>query len=139
MKGAREDQFTFAEQTGLDPLIEDVLGKTRDLIRDEFGLAISLTTVYWDWDDELKKLGRQNEQNELSSIQERINGLRETLLELIEQGAAEEDIQEIEERIQRLRATLNPVLASSAGIQQLAGPKPAKSLPAADPDQNDSQ
>lgn len=137
LKGAREDQFTFAEQTGLDPLIEDVLGKTRDLIRDEFGLIISLTTVYWDWDDELKKFGRQNEENELASIQERIRSLREILLEHIEQGSPPEDRQEIEERIRRLSAMLKPMLASSTGIQQLAEPKPAKSLPAADPDQND--
>jgi hypothetical protein len=130
LKGAREDQLTFSEQTGLN-------GLARKLIADEFGLAIRLTTIHWDWEDELKQLGWQQEKKELLSVQERILRLKELRLDLYEHDASPDDIRDVEESIRRLSATLKPALASSVGIQQLPGPKTAGNLPSSDLDLSD--
>jgi hypothetical protein len=137
LKGAREDQLTFSEQTGLNGLIKDALQAAKKLIGDEFGLAIRLTTIHWDWEDELKQLGWQQEKKELTSVQERILRLKELRLDLYEHDASPDDIRDVEESIRRLSATLKPVLASSVGIQQLPGPKTAGNLPSSDLDQSD--
>jgi hypothetical protein len=137
LKGARDDQLNFSEQAGINKLIENVLLAARELVRDEFGLAIRLTTIHWDWDDELKHLGRLQGKKELASVQERILKLNELLLDLHENDASPEDIKNVEESIRRLGATLKPALASSIGIQQLSEPKPTKSLSSSETDQSD--
>lgn len=129
LKGARDDQVTFSEQAGLTGLIEDALHAARRLVGDEFGLAVNLTTIYWDWEDELKLLGREQGKQELALVQEKILKLKERLLDLHENDASPEEISLVEESIQRLSATLNPALASSAGIPQLHKPKAAKNFP----------
>jgi hypothetical protein len=139
LKGARDDQLNFSEQMGFTKLIEDALQAARGLVSSEFGLAIRLTTIYWDWDDELKKIGRQRGKNDLASVQERIRRLEERRLDLIEHDASPDDIRDVEESIRRLSATLNPVLASSVGIRQLAEPESAKSLPLSELDESDMQ
>lgn len=138
LKGMRDDQVTFSEQTGLTGLIEEALHAARRLIGDEFGLAVNLTTIYWDWEDELKIIGREQGRQEIASVQERILRLKERLLDLHENDASLEEIRLVEESIQRLSATLNPVLASSVGIQQLPKPKVANSLPPSELNQSDT-
>jgi hypothetical protein len=137
LKGASDEQLTFPEQLGLTGLIEDALQAAIGLIRDEFGLAIRLKTIYWDWEDELKKLGWEQGKRELISVQERILRLKEYLLDLHENDASPDEIRNAEESIRRLSSTLKPVLASSVGIKQLAEPKTAKSLPSSEADQSD--
>lgn len=138
LKGARDDQLTYSEQTGINELIKEALHRARGLISDEFGLAIRLTTIYWDWEDELKQFGRRQEKEELASVQERIMRLKERLLDLYEVDASPDEIRNVEESIRRLSATLNPALASSIGIQQLAEPKSKKILPPSEIDQSDT-
>jgi hypothetical protein len=138
LKVARGDQLSFSEESGFDALVRDAVRKAGELIDEEFGLAVKLTTVYWDWEDGLKQLGRQQDRRELASVQERIARLKEQLLDLHEIDAPEADIRDVEERIRRLSATLKPTLASSAGIQQLPEPQTPKSLQSTDLDQTDS-
>lgn len=137
LKGARDDQLIISEQTGFAELIKEALHRARGLVSDEFGLAIRLTTIYWDWEAELKQLGREQEKQELISVQERIRRLKELLLDLHEHDAGPDDIRTVEESIRRLSATLKPALASSIGIKQLAEPKAEKSLPSSEVDQSD--
>lgn len=138
LKVVRDDQLGFSDQSGFDALVRDAVRKAGELIDEEFGLAVKMTTVYWDWEDELKQLGRQQGQTEVASVQERILRLKELLLDLHENDAAPDDIRDVEERIRRLSATLKPYLASSAGIQQLPGPQTRKSLQSPELDQTDS-
>jgi hypothetical protein len=138
LKVARDDQLSFSDQSGVDLLIKDAVRKAGELIDEEFGLAIKVTTVYWDWEDELRQLGRQQGKMELASVQERILRLKELLLDLHENDAAPDDIRDVEERIRRLSATLTPALASSAGIQQLRESHTPKSLQSSELDQTDS-
>ena len=138
LKVVRDDQLGFSDQSGFDALVRDAVRKAGELIDEEFGLAVKMTTVYWDWEDELKQLGRQQGQTEVASVQERILRLKELLLDLHENDAAPDDIRDVEERIRRLSATLKPSLASSAGIQQLPGPQTRKSLQSPELDQTDS-
>lgn len=137
LKRAPDDHSIFAEQNGLAELIKHALLSARGLVKDEFGLAIKLTTIYWDWDDGLKRIGREQSKEELASVQERVSRLKEKLLDLYENDANPDDIRYVEECIRRLNATLPPALASSVGIRQLAEPNATKSLHAADFDEND--
>lgn len=137
LKFASDDQLTFSEQAGFAELLKDVLRAAKELVSDEFGLSIRLTTIYWDWEEELKQLRREQGQMELTSVQQRILKLKEVLLDLHETDASPEEISDVEERIRRLSATLNPALASSGGIQQSAAPKAAKSLAPSEPEQSD--
>jgi hypothetical protein len=134
LKGARDDQLTFSEQTGIAELIKEALHRARGLVSDEFGLAIRLTTIYWDWEDALKQFGRQQENQHLVSVQERILRLKELLLDLHENDAGPDEIKNVEESIRRLSATLKPALASTIGIKQLAEPKVEKALPSSEAD-----
>jgi hypothetical protein len=138
LKVARDDQLSFSDETGFDALVRDAVRKAGELIDEEFGLAIKLTTVYWDWEDGLKQLGRQQGKMELASVQERIMRLKELLLDLLESDASPSDIKDVKERISRLSATLKPALASSAGIQQLPEPQTPKGLQSPELEQTDS-
>jgi hypothetical protein len=138
LKAARDEQLTFSEQTGFDALVGDALLKAAGLIGDEFGLAVKITTAYWDWEDGLKQIGREQDTIELAAVQERIRRLREHLLDLLEVDANPAEIKDTEERIQRLSATLKPALASSIGIQHLANPETPKRLQPSDLDQVES-
>jgi len=137
LKVARDEQLTFSEQTGFDALVGDALLRAAGLINDEFGLAVKITTAYWDWEDGLKQLGRKQDDIELAAVQQRIRRLREHLLDLLEVDGDPAEIKDTEERIRRLSATLKPALASSIGIQQLTKPEPPKSLQPPDLDQVD--
>lgn len=137
LKGARDDQLAFAEPTGIDELIKEALHRARALVSEEFGLAIRLTTIYWDWEDALKQFGRQQEEKDLISVQERILRLKERRLDLLEHDPSPDAIRDVEESIRRLSATLKPALASSIGIQQLAEPKAANLLSSSEADQSD--
>jgi hypothetical protein len=128
LRAVRDDQLMFSEQNGFDALVQDSIGSARELVSDEFGLAIKITTVYWDWDDRLKQLGREQGKVDLTSVQERILRLKDYLLDLYENDPNPEAIRDTEERIRRLSATLNPALASSIGIKQIAETKTPKSL-----------
>jgi hypothetical protein len=138
LKGAREDQTSYFGETGLDDLIQDALNAARRLVGDEFGLAISLATIYWDWEDELKKIGRQHGESELNSVRKRILRLKELLLDLYENDASQDDIRNVEERIRRLGATLGPAQAASLGIKELGESNIAKSLHPAEADEDES-
>ena len=138
LKAARDEQLTFSEQMGIDALVGGALRGAVGLIGDEFGLAIKITTPYWDWEDGLKQLGRKQDNIELAAVQDRIRRLREHLLDLLEVDGDPAEIKDTEERIQRLSATLKPALASSIGIHQLAKPETPKSLQPPDLDQVDS-
>lgn len=138
LKGTREDQTSYLGETGLDDLIQDALNAARRLVGDEFGLAISLATIYWDWEDELKRIGRQHGDSELNSVRERILRLKELLLDLYENDASPDDIRNVEERIRRLGATLGPAQASSLGIKQLGESNIVKSLHPAETDEDES-
>lgn len=111
LKGARDGQAVLSEADLVD-LINDALCEARKLIADEFGLAVSLTTIHWDWEEDLKQLRREQGQRELHSVRERILQLKELLLDLHENDASQDDIRSVEERIRRLSATLSPTLAS---------------------------
>lgn len=137
LKGVGEEQLNFSEQTGINKLLENVLMAARELVSNEFGLVISLKTIHWDWDDELKRIARLQRKNELTSVQERIQKLNELLLDLYENDASPDDIKNVQEIIGRLGATLRPTLASSVGIQQLGETKTAKSLSSQDSEQRD--
>lgn len=138
LKVARDEQFDLSEQTGFDALVRDAILNASRLVNEEFGLAIKITTVYWDWDDQLKQLGRKQGKIEVASVQERIMRLKEQLLDLYEADAHPADIKDIEERISRLTALLNPMLASGAGIQQLPETRTHKGLPSPEVNQADS-
>jgi len=136
LKGAPDDHSVFAEHNGLDELIKHALLSAIELVKDEFGLAIKLTTIYWDWEDGLKRIGREQSKEELAAVQERLSRLKEKRLDLIENDASLNDIEYVEECIRRLNATLPLALASSLGIRQLAEATPAKRLEAANLDEN---
>lgn len=138
LKAARDEQLTFSGQTGFDSLVGDALLGAAGLVSDEFGLAVKITTAYWDWEDGLKQLGRKQDNIELASVQERIRRLKEELLDLIEYDPNSADIEALEERIRRLSATLKPALASSVGIQQLPEPETPRGLPPLELDKVDS-
>lgn len=135
LKGAPDDQSIFAAKDGLNQLIKRALFSARDIVRDEFGLAIRLTTVYWDWDEGLKRIGREQSSEEIAAVQERLSRLKEKRLDQIENDVALEEIQEVEESIRRLSATLPPALASSVGVMQLPEAASTKRLEAANPDE----
>jgi hypothetical protein len=138
LKAARDEQLTFAEQAGFDALVGNALLGAAGLIGDEFGLAVKITTAYWDWEDGLKQLGRKQDNIELAAVQKSIRELREHLLDLLEVDGDPAEIKDTEERIRRLSATLKPALASSIGIQQLTKSETPKSLQPSDLDQVDS-
>lgn len=123
------DESIFVDQNELVDVIKQT---ARDLVKDEFGLAIRLKTVYWDWDDRLKKLGEQQSREDLLAVQERVSRLKERLLDLYENDANPDEIAEVRESIRRLSGILPPALASSVGMRQLAEPRVVKSLPAAE-------
>ncbi|MFL6255025.1 MAG: hypothetical protein ACJ74T_08370 [Pyrinomonadaceae bacterium] len=138
LKVTRDEQLTFSEQTSFDTLVGDALLGAIGLISDEFGLAVKITTAYWDWEEALKQLGRKRDNIEIASVQERIRLLTEELLDAIQYDADPTHIEGIKERIRRLSATLNPALTSGIGIQHSARPEPPKGLPSPELDEVDS-
>src|ERR1043165_5610103 len=138
LKCARDEQAALYGETGLTGLIDDALAAARKLIGDEFGLAVSLMTTYWDWDEDLKQIGRQQGQSELRSVRERILKLKELLLDLHENDASPNDIRNVEERIRRLSATLSPSLASSLGTQRLIEPTATEDARTTEPDERNT-
>lgn len=138
LKGARDDLAFLSEKAEMSSLIDDALREARRLIADEFGLAVGLTTISWDWEDDLKQIGREQGKRELHSVLEKILKLKELLLDLHENDASPADILNVEERIRRLSATLSPALASGLGARRLIEPAAAKNLTAPGPDDGDA-
>jgi hypothetical protein len=126
LKGEHIDRMIL-EHAVIKELIEDALRAAQTLIKDEFGLVIRLTTVYWEWDEQLKQLRRQQNKQELATVQQKIQKLKELLLELHENNASVEHIKSVVDRIRRLGATLPPAFASSVGLIQ-NGKAPAAEL-----------
>ena len=134
LKLAPDDHEILAEGNGLLRLIDQCLAAARNLIQDEFGLTIKFSTVSWDWDASLKKLGRQQSEEEIASIQGRVAKLKEELLDQYQHNGNPEDIAEIEAAIRRLNSALSPALAASVGIRALPEPSAVKALPTHDVD-----
>jgi hypothetical protein len=136
VKGEPDDHSLFAEVNGLDHLVNRALIAARETISEEFGIEINLSTVYWDWDDGLKRLGLSQSKENIGAVQERLSRLRDELLSCIEADAGDEIIQDIEERIRRLSTTLPPALASGVGIRRLDQVPAPRNLPAPDLDKD---
>jgi hypothetical protein len=125
LKGEHIDRMIL-DHVVIKDLIEDALRAAQKLVKDEFGLVIRLTTVYWEWEEQLKQLRRQQNKQELASVQQKIQKLKELLLELHENDASAEHIKSVEDRIRRLGATLPIALASSVGLIQNGTPPVAE-------------
>lgn len=128
------DHEIVTEEDGLIRLIDRSLAGVRKLVQDEFGLAIKLSTVFWDWDASLRTLGRQRSEEEMASIQGRVARLTEDLLDLYEHNGNQDDIDEVKASIRRLNSMRAPALAASVGIRALPESSPLTALPARDCD-----
>lgn len=120
-------------------LIDRCLRSARKLIEEEFGLSIKLTTISWDWDENLKKIGRDRNEADVVAIQNRISRQKEILLDLYEHNGSQEAIDRTRSAITRLSAMLPANLTSSIGYRELPEPPAVKELAAAETDSVNSQ
>lgn len=134
LKCTPDDTAVFVEQDGLVLLIDRCLLAAMRLVQAEFGLSITLSTVSWDWDDRLKKIGRLRSDKEITAVQERVANLNEELLDLYQYDGSQERIDEVKAAILRLNSTLPRAVASSIGIRELPEAQTFKALPEADLD-----
>lgn len=132
IKCTPDDSAVFVEQDGLVLLIDRCLLAARRLVQDEFGLSIKQSTISWDWDDRLKKIGRLRSDKDITSVQERVATLNEELLDLYQYDGSQERIDEVKAAILRLNSTLPRAVASSIGIRELPEAQTFKALPEAD-------
>jgi hypothetical protein len=134
LKCTPDDSAIFVEQDGLVGLIDRCLVGAMRLIQAEFGLSITLSTIAWDWDERLKKIGQQRSDRDIIAVQERVDSLNEELLNMYQNDGDEESIEAIKAAILRLNSTLPRAVASSIGIRELPEVHTFKALPEADPD-----
>jgi len=115
-------------------LIKHALQAARGLIQDEFGLSIKLTTISWDWDEQIKKIGELRNAEDLAAVQERISELKTRLLDLYEYDGSQAEIDSVRTSIKRLSAMVPSSLKSSVGFRELPEPPAFKNLPSAEVD-----
>jgi hypothetical protein len=123
------DDSLLADLNNLDLMVSRALVLADAVVEEEFGITIKLSTVYWEWDESLKRIGQAQSQKEIAAVHERLSRLREQLLSYIEVDAGSDMIQDVQDRISRLEATLPPALASGAGIRRLGNVPAPPSLP----------
>jgi len=119
-------------QEAVVKLIKHALQSAKGLIEDEFGLAIKLATISWDWDESLKQIAANRNQEDLEAIHSRIASLKDMLLDLYQLNGSQERIDDIRASIERLSAMVPAPLAASLGYKALPEPPAAKKLPAAE-------
>jgi len=117
LRGEQIDRMLL-EPGVIKGLVESALRDAQQLIKTEFGLVVNLTTIYWEWDEQLKQQRRQQNKQDMALVLQRIQKLKGLLLELHENDASPEHIRSVEARIKRLGATLPATFAASVGIQQ---------------------
>lgn len=122
----------LASQEAVVELIKHALQSARALIEDEFGLAIKLATISWDWDESLKQIGETRNKEDLEAIHSRIVQLKDMLLDLYQYNGSQERIDDIRASIERLSAMVPAPLAASVGYKQLPAPPAVKKLPLAE-------
>ena len=131
IKRTPDTTSALSSQEAVVELIKHALQSARVLIEDEFGLAIKLATISWEWDERIKKIGEARNKEDLDAIHTRITQLKEMLLDLYQFNGSPERIAEIRGSIERLSAMVPGPLASSIGYRELPKPPELKKLPAA--------
>ena len=132
IKRTSDTTSALSSQEAVVELIKHALQSARGLIEDEFGLAIKLATISWDWDEGLKKIGETRNKEDLEAIHSRIAQLKDMLLDLYQYNGSQERIDDIRASIERLSAMVPAPLAASVGYKALPEPPPVKKLPAAE-------
>lgn len=126
------DTISALSQEAVVELIKHALQSAKGLIEDEFGLAIKLATISWDWDASLKQIAETRNQEDLEAIHSRIAKLKDMLLDLYQYNGSQERIDDIRASIERLSAMVPAPLAASVGYKALPEPPSVKKLPAAE-------
>jgi hypothetical protein len=134
LKCTPDDSAVFVEQEGLVLLIDRCLLAAMRLVQAEFGLSVTLSTISWDWEDRLKKIGQQRSGKDISAVQQRVASLNEELLDLYQYDGGQERIDEVKAAILRLNSTLPRAVASSIGLRELPAAQTVKALPEGDLD-----
>lgn len=138
IKRTPESAAALSSQEGIVELIKHALHSARTLIDDEFGLAIKLATISWEWDESIRKIGQLRNREDLEAIHTRVTNLKARLLDLYEYDGSQEEIDETRASIARLSAMVPASLASSVGYRELPEPPSVKKLTAAEPDSQPS-
>ena len=138
IKRAPEGAAALFSQEGVVELIKHALHSAQVLIDDEFGLAIKLATISWEWDESLIEIGQLRNKEDLEAIHIRISSLKDRLLDYYEHNGSQEEIDETRASIERLAAMVPASLASSVGYRQLPQPPSVKALRAGEPDSEPS-
>src|SRR6185369_8573909 len=126
------DTTSALSQEAVIDLIKHALQSARGLIEDEFGLAIKLATISWDWDESLKQIAETRNKEDLEAIHSRIAKLKDMLLDLYQYNGSQERIDDVRASIERLSAMVPAPLAASVGYKALPEPPTVKKLPAAE-------